>query len=186
MQRDLVVRACAGDHAAFSQLATTSIGSLYRIAQLILRDNDLAEDAVQDSLIAAWRDIRSLRDPDRFEAWLHRLTVRACYRVAGRRRRRKVMEVELGAAHQPSSMDDDQRLLLARDQLERGFRGLSPEERAVLVLRYYLDLPVADAAAVLGIPLGTMKSRLNRATQALRSAIDAHERTSALPNGGIA
>jgi RNA polymerase sigma factor (sigma-70 family) len=186
MQRDLVVRASAGDHAAFSQLATTSIGGLYRIAQLILRDNDLAEDAVQDSLIAAWRDIRGLRDPDRFEAWLHRLTVRACYRVAGHRRRRKAMEVELGAIHDPSSADDDQRLLMARDQLEHGFRRLSPEERAVLVLRYYLDLPLADAAAVLGIPLGTMKSRLNRATQALRSAIDAHERTSPLPNGGIA
>jgi RNA polymerase sigma factor (sigma-70 family) len=186
MQRELVVMASSGDHAAFSQLATASIGGLYRIAHLILRDADLANDAVQDALIAAWRDIRGLRDPDRFEAWLRRLTVRACYRVAGNLRRRNDREVELLPIHDSSSPEDDHRLVAARDELERGFQGLSPEERAVLVLRYYLDLPLADAAAVMGIPVGTMKSRLNRATHALRSAIDARERTSPVPNGGMA
>jgi RNA polymerase sigma factor (sigma-70 family) len=186
MQRDLVLRASAGDHAAFSQLATTAIGGLYRIAHLILRDAELANDAVQNALIAAWRDVRGLRDPDRFDAWLHRLTVRACYRVARSERHRTFTEVPFVPTHQQSSVDDDQRLLAVRDQLERGFRRLSAEERAVLVLRYYLDLPLAEAADIMGIPLGTMKSRLNRATHALRAALDAQDRASALSTGGIA
>ena len=186
MQRDLVVRASAGDHAAFSELAAVAISGLYRIAHLILRDPDLAGDAVQTALIAAWRDIRGLRDPDRFDAWLHRLTVRACYRAARQRRRQDAMEVELDPLHDQPFVDDNQRLLAARDELERGFRLLSPDERAVVVLRFYLDLPLAEAAEVLGIPLGTMKSRLSRATQALRRAIDAQEQVAPVPNGGMA
>jgi RNA polymerase sigma-70 factor (ECF subfamily) len=185
MQRDLVIRATTGDHDAFSELARAAVGGITRVAFLILRDADLASDAVQDALIAAWRDIRGLRDPDRFEAWLYRLTVRSCYRAAHHQRRKSTMEVELLPSHD-AFVDDDQRLLAIRDQLERGFRRLSPDERAVLVLRYYLDLPLADAAAVLGIPIGTMKSRLNRASAALRAAIDAHERSTALANGGAA
>lgn len=186
MQNDLVVRASAGDHAAFSQLAAAEIGGLYRIAHLILRDGDLANDAVQNALIAAWHDIRGLRDPDRFDAWLHRLTVRACYRMARRERHRALTEVQLMPMHDQRSGDDDQRLLALRDQLERGFRRLSAEERAVLVFHYYLDLPLAEAADMMGIPLGTMKSRLNRATQALRAALDAQDRASAVSTGGIA
>jgi RNA polymerase sigma-70 factor (ECF subfamily) len=186
MQRDLVLRASAGDHAAFSQLATAAIGGQYRIAHLILRDAELANDAVQNALIAAWRDVRGLRDPDRFDAWLHRLTVRACYRVARSERHRAFTEVPLAPMQHQTSVDDDQRLVAARDLLERGFRRLAPEARAVLVLHYYHDLPLAEAAAIMGIPVGTMKSRLNRATHALRSAIDAHERASAVPNGGMA
>ena len=186
MQSDLVVRASAGDHAAFSQLAGASITGLYRIAHLILRDGDLANDAVQNALIAAWQDIRALRDPNRFDAWLHRLTVRACYRVARTQRHRASREVELMPTHELPSGEDDQRLLAVRDQLERGFRRLSTEERSVLVLHYYLDLPLAEAADVMGIPLGTMKSRLNRATHALRAALDAQERASVVSNGGIA
>jgi RNA polymerase sigma-70 factor (ECF subfamily) len=186
MQNDLVVRASAGDHAAFSQLAAAAMGGLYRIAHLILRDGDLANDAVQNALIAAWRDIRGLRDPNRFDAWLHRLTVRACYRMARMERHRAVTEVQLMPMHDTGSRDDDQRLLAVRDQLERGFRRLSAEERAVLVLHYYLDLPLAEAADMMGMPLGTMKSRLNRATSALRAALDAQDRASALTNGGIA
>jgi RNA polymerase sigma-70 factor (ECF subfamily) len=186
MQRDLVVRASAGDHTAFSELAGAAIGGLYRVAHLILRDPELANDAVQNALIAAWRDVRGLRDPERFDAWLRRLTVRACYRVAGTRRRRAVREVELGPMHDTSSVDDDQRLVAVRDQLDRAFKRLTTEERAVIVLHYYLDLPLAEAADVMGMPVGTMKSRLNRATQALRAAVDAQERTSALSTGGIA
>jgi RNA polymerase sigma-70 factor (ECF subfamily) len=186
MQSDLVVQASAGDHAAFSQLAGASIGGLYRIAHLILRDGDLANDAVQNALIAAWQDIRGLRDPNRFDAWLHRLTVRACYRMARTQRHRASREVELMPMHELPSGDDYQRLLALRDQLERGFRRLSTEERAVLVLHYYLDLPLAEAADIMGIPLGTMKSRLNRATHALRAALDAQDRASAVSTGGIA
>ncbi|MEO5704574.1 MAG: RNA polymerase sigma factor [Candidatus Limnocylindrales bacterium] len=186
MQNDLVVQASAGDHAAFSQLAAAAIGGLYRVAHLILRDGDLANDAVQDALMAAWRDIRGLRDPDRFDAWLHRLTVRACYRLARAQRHRASREVELMPMDESPSGDDDQRRLLLRDQLERGFRRLSTEERSVLVLHYYLDLPLAEAADIMGMPLGTMKSRLNRATHALRAALDAQDRASVLSNGGIA
>ena len=186
MQRDLVLRASAGDHAAFTELATAAIGGQYRIAYLIVRDAELANDAVQNALIAAWRDVRGLRDPDRFDAWLHRLTVRACYRIARKERRRAFTEVQLVPMHDLSSADDDQRLLGLRDQLERGFRRLSPEERAVLVLHYYLDLPLAEAAGILGIPLGTMKSRLSRATQALRAALDAQDRNPAVSTGDIA
>lgn len=186
MQNDLVVRASAGDHAAFSQLAATEIGGLYRIAHLILRDGDLANDAVQNALLAAWRDIRGLRDPDRFDAWLHRLTVRACYRMARTERLRSLTELEFKPMHDLPSDDDGQRLLAVRDQLERGFRRLSAEERAVLVLHYYLDLPLAEAADVMDIPLGTMKSRLNRATKALRAALDAQDRASTVSTGGIA
>ena len=186
MKRDLVVRASAGDHAAFSELAAAAIGGLYRVAHLILRDPDRANDAVQDALITAWRDVRALRDPDRFDAWLHRLTVRACYRVARKERRRSVAELDLMEMHDAPSVEDDQRLLAVRDQLERAFLYLSTEERAVLVLHYFLDLSVAEAADITGVPLGTMKSRLSRATQALRSALDAQERSSALSTGGVA
>jgi RNA polymerase sigma-70 factor (ECF subfamily) len=186
MQRDLVIRASNGDHAAFSELAASAIGGLYRIAYLILRNGELANDAVQTALITAWRDIRAVRDPDRFDAWLHRLTVRACYRAARKERRRRSAEVQLLPMHDLSSVEDGERLAAVRDQLERGFRHLSPEERAVLVLHYYLDMPLAQGAATLGIPLGTMKSRLNRATQALRAAVDAQERASALSPGGAA
>lgn len=186
MQLDLVVQASAGDHAAFSELAAAAIPGLYRVAYLILRHPEVAHDAVQDALIAAWRDIRGLRDPARFDAWLYRLTVRACYRAARQERNRARAEMPLLPAHDLPSTDEDQRLVAARDQLERGFSRLSPEKRAVLVLHYYLDLPQAEAAAIIGIPVGTMKSRLNRATQDLRAALDAHDRASAVSTGGVA
>ena len=186
VQRDLVVRASAGDHDAFSELATSAINSLYGIAFLILRDDELAKDAVQNALFAAWRDIRGLRDPDRFEAWLRRLTVRACYRVAMTVRRRAAAEQELLPLHDLAAPDEDQRLVAVRDELDRAFTQLTAQERSVIVLHYYLDLSLSDAADSLGIPLGTMKSRLNRATRALRAAIESQERASVMTTGGIA
>ncbi len=186
MQRDLVVKASTGDHAAFSELAAAAVGGLYRVAYLILRDAECANDAVQNALIAAWRDIRGLRDPDRFDAWLYKLTVRACYRLARVERRRSGLEVEIRAMHEPSLVEDAHRLTAVRDQLDRAFARLSPTERTVLVLHYYLDLPHAEAAGLMGIPIGTMKSRLNRAIQALRAAVDAQERASVLQAEGIA
>ena len=172
-----------GDHAAFSELAAAAIGGLYRVAYLILRHPEAANDAVQNALFTAWRDIRGLRDPDRFEAWLHRLTVRACYRLARRERRRSAAEGELKDFDYSPAVDDDLRLLAIRDQLERAFVRLTAEERAVLVLRYHLDLPLGEAADILGIPLGTMKSRLNRAVGALRAAIEAQERAALATEG---
>ena len=179
MQRDLVIRAQGGDHDAFSALATEVIGGLHATARLILRDVELADDAVQDALIAAWLDIRGVHDADRFEAWLHRLLVRACYKVAGRARRRPGHRGR--AAPTLARAPDGGGLLALRDQLERGFRRLSPEQRAVLVLHHYLGLTDGDAADALDIPIGTLKSRLNRATQALRASMDADERRVGLP-----
>lgn len=175
MDRRLVVRAQEGDHDAFSEIAASSIGRLTAVARLILHDEYRAQDAVQDALVDAWRDIRSLRDPDRLEAWLHRLVVRACYGQAKRAWRYDRVETPLSPVHDPAHADA-QDAIESRDRIEHGLRRLSQDQRAVLVLTYYVDLPLADAAEVLGIPVGTMKSRLNRATAALRAALDADER----------
>ena len=175
MRRDLVERAMAGDHDAFSELARVSIGRLYATARLILRDDGRAEDATQEALVAAWRDLSSLRDPDRFDAWLHRLLVRACYREIRRGRHRWTIEVDVDG-HE-SAPDADQGSDIAdRDQLERGFRRLDADQRMVLVLHYYLGLTLDGAAEALGVPPGTVRSRLNRATRAMRAALEADER----------
>jgi len=175
MQQDLVRQAQGGDLDAFSELTAGLTSRLYAAARLILRDDERAADAVQDALLQAWLDIRGLRDPERFDAWLHRLLVRACYRAAKRHRTREIVEIQV-AAEADSVTPDAQRALAVRDQLERGFRRLTPEQRAVIVLRHYLGLSLAEAAEVLGIPLGTMQSRLNRATQAMRAALESDDR----------
>jgi RNA polymerase sigma-70 factor (ECF subfamily) len=130
---------------------------------------------VQEALLQAWLDLRGLRDPERFEAWLHRLLVRACYRVAKRGRQFAVVELALDTTHEPMT-PDAQSAVAVRDQLDRAFRRLSPEQRAVIVLHHYLGLSLAESAEALAIPLGTMQSRLSRATQAMRAALDADER----------
>ena len=175
MQQDLVRRAQGGDLDAFSALTAHRTDRLYAAARLILRDDERAADAVQDSLLQAWLDIRGLRDPERFDAWLHRLLVRACYRAAKRQRTREIVEIR-AASEANSATPDAQRALAVRDQLERGFRRLSPEQRAVIVVRHYLGMSLAESAEVLGIPIGTMQSRLNRATQAMRAALEADDR----------
>jgi RNA polymerase sigma-70 factor (ECF subfamily) len=175
MGRELVEQAVAGDHDAFVSLAAAAYDRIHGIALLILRDQDAASDAVQDALTSAWLHIRAVRDPDRFDAWLNRLTVHASYREA-RRQRGRVVEISVAHLDPPDSWDAVG-AVDARDQLERGFRRLNPEQRAVLVVHHYLDLSEAEAAVVLGIPVGTVKSRLNRATVALRAAIEADDRT---------
>jgi RNA polymerase sigma-70 factor (ECF subfamily) len=176
MQRDLVERAMAGDHGAYSELARASIGRLYATARLILRDDQRAEDATQEALVAAWRDLSALRDPDRFDAWLRRLLVRACYRETRRGKRRWAIEMEVRPSE--GSEPDPALDLADRDQIERGFRRLDPDQRTVLVLHYYLGLSLDEAADALGIPPGTVRSRLHRATQAMRAALDADTRPS--------
>jgi RNA polymerase sigma-70 factor (ECF subfamily) len=177
MQRDLVERARSGDHDAFAALAGAAISRLDSAAWLILRDTERAKDAVQNALVRAWRDLPTLRDPDRFDPWLHRLLVRACIDEARRLRRHRA-DVELpnldlrAIAGMESAIAD-------RDQLERGFVRLSPEMRAVIVLHHYLDLPLPEVAASLAIPLGTAKSRLHRALGLMRAALDADARTRA-------
>jgi len=179
MQRDLVLEAQTGDHDAFAALAAGAISRLHRTARLILRDHDRASDAVQDALMTAWLDIRAVRDPDRFDAWLHRLLVRACYRVAGTERRHRVAVVDIGVLDLTGPSDASREIAI-RDQLDRGFRRLTPDQRAVLVVHHYLGLRDAEAADVLAIPAGTYKSRLNRATIALRAALEADERAGVL------
>lgn len=184
MNRALVERARSGDHDAFTELARAANGRLYAVATLILRDRDLAEDAVQEALIAAWRGIRALRDPDAWDAWLHRLVVRSCYRIG--RRDRQVNVVELDLAGERAASTDDAHALADRDQLERGFARLSLDQRAILVAHYYLGLPLTEAAVVLGIPPGTAKSRLHRATQAMRAALDAGAREGLITGESVA
>ena len=184
MQRDLVVQAMSGDHDAFSELARVSVGRLLSIARLILHDEAAAEDATQEALVAAWRHIHGLRDPDRFEAWVHRLLVNACHREARQRRSRVTHEVHLPAFDAPQP--DATGLFMDRDQLDRGFRRLDVDQRAVIVLYYYVGLRPEEAAEVLGLPAGTVRSRLHRAMQAMRAALDADERTRPLGEGGQA
>jgi RNA polymerase sigma-70 factor (ECF subfamily) len=174
MQRDLVQRAMAHDHEAFSELVRLSIDKLYAIARLILVDADRAQDATQEALILAWRDIAALRDPDRFEAWLRRLLVNACYKEARRARRRRTMEADV--LQVDPGTPDASRLVAERDELERGFQRLDPDQRILLVLHYHVGLPLQDTADALGLPLGTVKSRLYRATQALRAGLAADAR----------
>ena len=190
MQRDLVERAIAGDHGAFSELARVSVGRLYAVARLILRDDARAEDATQEALVAAWQRLAGLRDPDRFEAWLHRLVVHACYRDAGRDKRRRSFEVQVdplvAPEASPAASDPTAGLafdLAERDQLERGFRRLDLDQRAVLVMHYYLGFSLDEAAVVLAVPAGTVRSRLHRAIAAMRAALEADARTPLLNEG---
>ena len=169
-QRDLVERARRGDHDAFAQLAAASITRLDAAARLIVRDRELARDAVQDAYVKAWRDLRSLRDPERFDAWLHRLVVHSCVDQL-RRRRSRPIEVELVALS--SVLPDETATLADRDALDQALAGLVPAHRAVVVLHYYLGFPVPEAARLMGVPVGTAKSRLSRAIDALRQALDA-------------
>ena len=183
MQRDLVEAARRGDHEAFEVLAAAAGDRLFAIARLILRDRDGAQDAVQEALVHAWRELPRLRDPDRFGAWLHRLVVNACA-DQGRHQRRWSAEIRMIRA-EPAT-DDGARSLADRDELERGFRRLKPEQRAVVVLHHYLGLPLPEVAETLGIPVGTAKSRLHYAMEALRAALEADARLLAAPNGQTA
>ena len=183
-QRELVQRAGDGDHDAFAVLVGVSIARLEAVARLIIRDQELARDAVQEAYIRAWRDLPGLRDPERFDAWLHRLTVNACLDVV-RRRRRRPIEVELSPI-MPPTIADQTGHIADRDQLERGFRRLGADQRAVLVLHYYLGLSASAVAETLDIPTGTAQSRLNRALVALRAAIAADERQPTKPRTVIA
>jgi len=166
---ELVERAQRGDHEAFDALATAAYHRLYAIANRILRDGYAAEDAVQDALVRAWRDIRSLREVDRFDAWLHRLLVNAC-KDQVRRRQRRPIEVPVLPIDHATSVDDLGRLV-DRDELERAFLELSVEQRAALVLTHYVGLSAPEIAAILGIPAGTVHSRLHYGARAMRSAI---------------
>jgi RNA polymerase sigma-70 factor (ECF subfamily) len=168
-QRGLVVRARAGDHDAFTALVDLTVARLDSAARLILRDPEFARDAVQESLIRAWRDLPGLRDPDRFDAWLHRLMVHSCLDLA-RRRRRRVIEVELEQIDMPSSSDFATGVA-DRELLSGALQRLDARHRAVVVLHYYLGMPLSEVAGAMGIPLGTAQSRLYYAIASMRSSV---------------
>ena len=170
----LVDRAQQGDEEAFGALTQAVGDRCMAIAYRILRDAAMAEDAVQTALSIAWRELRTLRDRDRFEPWLHRTLVNVCYGEAKRRRRQSANV--LAMVPEDVQTPDDTLTVHDRDQLERGFRRLPPEQRAVLVFHYYLGMSVAEVSEHLGIPLGTAKSRIRYGTAAMRGALEADAR----------
>jgi RNA polymerase sigma factor (sigma-70 family) len=170
MDPELVVRVQHGDEEAFASLAVAVGDRLHAVAHRILRDADLAEDATQQALLSIWRDIRQLRDPARFDAWSYQILVRACY-TEGRRTRHWTPNLRLLPVDAPAP--DELDLVVDRDQLERAFRRLSIDHRAVVVLHHYVDMPLEGVAEALGIPTGTVRSRLHHAMRGLRAAIDA-------------
>jgi RNA polymerase sigma-70 factor, ECF subfamily len=174
MDPTLVERAQHGDQQAFEKLAVEAYPRLYRVALGVLHDAPSAEDATQQALIAIWRYSPRLRDPRRFESWSYRLLVRACYDEA-RRRPRWLPEADIGSRAEPVAADEYLGVV-RRDELERAFPRISVEHRAVIVLRYMLDLPLQQVADALGVSVGTVGSRLNRALKALRAALEADAR----------
>jgi RNA polymerase sigma-70 factor, ECF subfamily len=173
-QRELVERAREGDETAFASLVPEAAERLLAVAYRILRDAALAEDATQQAIVDAWRHLPELRDPARFEAWTYRLAVRACYKELRRHRGRLHAPLRLLGSHEPRSPDEAS-TVIARDRIDRGFRRLSPEHRAVLVLHHYVGLPLVEIARTLDLPVGTVRSRLHYASRALRASIEADE-----------
>ena len=171
VRQDLVARAQAGDQDAFSDLVRPSFSRLLGAARLILRDPDRAEDAVQEALVLAWRDIRALREPEAWDAWLYRLTVRTCYRQARRHRQHDVIELPVLATAEPATERDFSTTVAERDRVGRHIGRLPLDQRTVMVMHFYLDVPLGEAAAILGIPVGTAKSRLHRGLETLRVAM---------------
>jgi RNA polymerase sigma-70 factor (ECF subfamily) len=174
MDTQLVIRAQRGDEEAFASLAVAVGDRLHAVSHRILRDVDLAEDATQQALLTIWRDLPQLRDPARVDAWAYRLLVRACY-AEGRRTRQWSPNLRILPTDEPAGPDATS-LVVDRDQLERGFRRLSIDHRAVVVLHHYLDMPLEEVAEAVGIPIGTVRSRLHHAMRGLRAALDADAR----------
>ena len=172
MRAELIERARGGDREAFGRLAAGEVDRLLAIARLIMRDPDLAQDAVQEALVRCWRQLPRLRDVDRFDGWLYRILVNAAADESRRHRRFEASVQSIGL--EPAV--DDVGVIADREQLERGFRRLSVEHLAVVVLHHYLGLPLAEIATTLGIPIGTAKSRYHYAMSALRAALEAEAR----------
>jgi len=175
VERTLVERAQQGDREAYEALARDAAPQLYRTAYRIVRDADRAEDAVQQTLVAIWRELPSLRDIDRFSSWTYRLIVRFCTAEARRNARAGVRFIAIDDA--VTGRGDAIGDVATRDQLERALQALSLEHRTVVVLHHYVGLPLGEIAEILGIPYGTVGSRLHHAMRALRTIVDAGDRT---------
>lgn len=167
----LVERARTGDREAFDVLATSLVDRLFALARLILRDADRAEDATQETLVRCWRDLPTLRDVERFDAWLNRLLMHAIHDEFRAKRRH---DANVRILHLEPAVADPSGALALREELQRGFERLTVEHRAVLVLRLYVGLSIEETANTLGIPAGTAKSRLHYATEAMRLALEAN------------
>ena len=172
MRQDLVARAKGGEEAAFAQLARSIVDRLFALAFRILRDVDTANDAAQEALVKIWRELPTLRDVERFDAWSYRIVVNACY-AEGRKLRRQPPPALV-----PPVIDGDDAIgnVADRDQLERAFHRLPAEQRAALALQYYLDLSLGEIAEVMGTPVGTVRSRLHYARNAMRAVLEADAR----------
>ena len=166
----LVERARNGDEAAFAELVDLHGDRCYAIAYRILRDVERAQDAVQQAFLLCWRELPKLRDPERFGVWLHRLLVNACYEEYRRHKRwtTNIRALPIDGPEGPDSIAS----IADRHALEQAFRELTPEHRAVVVLHHHVGMPLATIAEVVGVPLGTVKSRLHYATRALRIALE--------------
>jgi RNA polymerase sigma-70 factor (ECF subfamily) len=171
MDRDLVERARSGDQAAFADLVHLVSDTLFGIARRVLRDPVLAEDVLQNVLVTIWRKLPHLRDPERFDAWAFRILINACNAEAPRNRRWSAMVRVLPIDR--AEPTDAYGSFADRDELERAFRQLTVDQRAVFVLHHHIGLPLVAVADALGIPDGTARSRLHYATQALRVAFEA-------------
>lgn len=166
-------RAMDGDHDAFAGLVDDMLDRLHGVARLILGDPDDAQDAVQDALVHAWRELPRLKDVERFEAWTRRLLVNACHDIGRQRRRHALVRLY---ANQPGGLDA-WHVVDERDRLRRGFARLPIEQRVVLVLTHYLGMSGSEIAAALEVPPGTVRSRLRYARRAMQAALDADERS---------
>ncbi len=173
MDTELVIQAQGGDQVAFATLVTTMGERLTRVAVAILRDRTLAEEAIQQAVVNVWRDLPRLRDPARFEAWSYRLVVNACY---GEARRGRHLPNALAVGVSEPVVPDGVAIVADRDQLERGFRRLSVDQRSVVVLSFLVGLSPNEVADVLGLPVGTVHSRLHRALRTMRASLEADER----------
>ncbi|MEX1344560.1 MAG: sigma-70 family RNA polymerase sigma factor [Candidatus Limnocylindrales bacterium] len=184
MDEELVLRAQGGDRDAFERIVNVSFDRSHGVAMRLLRDSGLAEDAVQQAMVNVWRDLPRLRDPARYDAWSYKLLVRACY-AEYKRAPRWMPAIEEGSPTEPRGADP-YGAVVDRDQLERGFRRLSMDHRAVIVLHHYLDLPLDEVGRILGVPTGTVKSRLHRALAEMRAALEADGREAADPAARLA
>ena len=166
-------RARAGDPVAFGRLAAAEVDRLLIVARLILGDRDAADDAVQETLVRCWRYLPTLRDLDRFAAWLNRILMRA---IADEMKRRRRWEASIDSVQVEPYIAGDMTAIADREQLERGFQRLSVDHRAVVVLHHYVGLSMVQVAEVVGVPEGTARSRYHYAMSALRAALDAERR----------
>ena len=185
-EQSILDRAQGGDEEAFAALVDSHLARLDATARLILRDPELARDAVQECLIRAWRDLPRLRDPERLEAWLYRLTVNACYDLI-RQRRRRVVEIELEPGDAPQ-VTDHANALIEAELVQRALGRLAPGHRAVVALHYLVGMPLTEVAATLRIPVGTAKSRLHQSLATMRATLPppSDQATSTVPGGQLA